>query len=111
LKRRGALHITATLLLAMAGFSHGQIMPFQQDQNQLNRANSAPQIRPNPQANAMISNSQAVNLARQRFAGKILRISLVGEGDNRRYQIRMENEGKVFTVFVHAFTGRITGGP
>jgi|TARA_B100000315_G_scaffold226950_1_gene234310 uncharacterized membrane protein YkoI len=94
----------------MAGFSHGQIMPFQQDPNELNRANSAQQIRPNPQANAMISERQAVNLARQRFTGNILRISLIGEGDNRRYQIRMENEGKVFTVFVHAFTGRVTGG-
>jgi len=34
----------------------------------------------------------------------------VGEGNNRRYQIRMENQGKVFTVFVHATTGRVTGG-
>ncbi|MDP6417366.1 MAG: PepSY domain-containing protein [Gammaproteobacteria bacterium] len=110
MKSRDALHITVTLLLAMAGFSHGQTMPVQQDQNQLNRANSAQQIRPNPQANAMISERQAVNLAQQQFTGNILRISLIGEGDNRRYQIRMENEGKVFTVFVHAFTGRVTGG-
>ena len=110
MKRRGALLITATLLLAMAGFSHGQIMLFQQDQNPLNPANSAQQIRPNPQANAMISQRQAVNLAQQRFTGNILRISLIGEGDNRRYHIRMENEGKVFTVFVHAFTGRVEGG-
>jgi len=34
----------------------------------------------------------------------------VGEGSNQRYQIRMENEGKVFTVFVNAITGRISGG-
>jgi len=51
-----------------------------------------------------------VNLARQRFAGNILRITLVGESSNQRYQIRMENSGKVFTVFVHARNGEVTGG-
>jgi uncharacterized membrane protein YkoI len=51
-----------------------------------------------------------VNLARQQFAGNILRITLIGEGARQRYQIRMENAGKVFTVFVHAKTGEVTGG-
>ncbi|MDA1369446.1 MAG: PepSY domain-containing protein [Proteobacteria bacterium] len=110
MKKRGILSFTAYLLMAVAGISHAQLMPFQQDQNQLNRANRAQQIRTEPQANAMLTELQAVNLARQRFPGNILRISLVGEGETRRYQIRMENEGKVFTVFVHAFTGRVSGG-
>jgi hypothetical protein len=43
-------------------------------------------------------------------AGNILRISLIGEGANQLYQIRMENEGKVSTVFVNVITGRISGG-
>ena len=57
-----------------------------------------------------ISERQAINLARQQFAGNVLRISLVGQGNNLRYQIRMENEGKIFTVFVNANTGAVSGG-
>lgn len=63
-----------------------------------------------PQANSRVTESQAADLVRQRFAGNILRISLIGEGANQRYQFRMENEGKVFTVFVHVATGRVSGG-
>ena len=86
--------------------------PSPQDRNDF-RANAQAREIPNenPQVNGLISERQAVNLARQRFAGNILRISLVGEAPDQRYQIRMENEGKVFTVFVHATTGRISGGP
>ena len=62
------------------------------------------------QARPRVTERQAVEIARQRFAGNVLRISLIGEGDNQRYQIRMENEGKVFTVFVNVITGRISGG-
>ena len=94
-------------LSAMAGHSVAQVQP----QNQLDRAVPAREIRTNPQQpNGLITERQAVNLARQRFPGNVLRISLIGEGQNQRYQIRMENEGKVFTVFVHATTGRVTGG-
>jgi uncharacterized membrane protein YkoI len=94
----------------MAGFSHAQLLPFQQDQSQLNRNNQAQDIRNAAQADGRITELQAGNLARQRFPGNILRLTLVGEGDNQRWQIRMENEGKVFTVFVHVTTGRVTGG-
>ncbi len=87
-----------------------QVLPAQVDQNQLDRANPLRDLRNNPQANTRINERQAVNLARQRFAGNILRISLIGEGPNQRYQIRMEDQGKVFTVFVHAITGEVTGG-
>ncbi len=102
--------LTSVALMSSAGYGFAQTLPFQQDQNQLDRNTGARDIRTNPQANGRITEQQAVNLAKQRFAGAILRITLVGEGDNQRYQIRMENEGKVFTVFVHVLTGRVTGG-
>ena len=102
--------VTVFVLASTTSIGYAQLLPFQQDQNQLDRSNSAREIRTNPQANGRITERQAVNLAKQRFPGNVLRISLVGEGENQRYQIRMENEGKVFTVFVHVATGRVTGG-
>lgn len=66
---------------------------------------------PGAQAPAVsISRQQAVGLAKQRFPGNVLRITLIGEAENRRYQIRMENEGRVFTVYVHATSGTVSGG-
>ena len=65
---------------------------------------------PGAQSSQRVTQQQAVDIAKRRFEGNVLRISVVGEGANRRYQIRMENEGKVFTVFVNATTGRISGG-
>ena len=102
--------VTAVVLAGTASIGYAQLLPFQQDQSQLDRRSDAREIRNNPQANGRITERQAVNLARQRFPGNILRISLVGEGESQRYQIRMENDGKVFTVFVHVLTGRVTGG-
>ena len=90
--------------------SYGQILPFQVEQNQLDRSNPLRDLQVNPQANGIITERQAVNLTRQQFAGNILRITLIGEGAEQRYQIRMENAGKVFTVLVHARTGEVTGG-
>jgi len=110
LKKLGLLFSTALLLASMTVYSHAQLVPPQIEQNQLDQAAPGRELRNNPQANGIIAERQAVNLARQRFEGNILRISLVGEGNNRRYQIRMENQGKVFTVFVHATTGAVTGG-
>lgn len=109
MKTNGAL-LLASLLAGLSGSVSGQLAP-QVDQNQLDRANPAQEIRQNPQqANVRVNERQAVALARQQFEGNVLRISLTGERPNRRYQIRMENEGKVFTVFVHATTGQVTGG-
>ncbi len=106
--RNGLRHLIA--LAAFLSASVGaQVTPIPLDQANPDR-NSVRDLRNNPQVNGRITERQAVNLARQRSAGNILRISLIGEGENQRYQIRMENEGKVFTVFVHAVTGRITGG-
>ena len=90
--------------------SYGQILPFQVEQNQLDRSNPLRDLRVNPQVNGIVTERQAVNLTRQQFAGNILRITLIGEGAEQRYQIRMENAGKVFTVLVHARTGEVTGG-
>lgn len=106
---RSTLVLVVALSL-MAGLLRAQSLPLQVDQNQLDRSNAAREIRSVPQANVRISERQAVSLARQRFAGNVLRISLIGEGNSLRYQIRMENEGKVFTVFVHASSGRVTRG-
>ena len=96
--------------MSWSALSYGQILPFQVELNQLDRSNPLRDLRVNPQANGIITERQAVNLARQQFAGNILRITSIGEGAEQRYQIRMENAGKVFTVFVHARTGEVTGG-
>ena len=96
--------------MGWSALSYGQILPFQVELNQLDRSNPLRDLRVNPQANGIITERQAVNLARQQFAGNILRITLIGESAGQRYQIRMENAGKVFTVFVHAKTGEVTGG-
>ncbi len=109
MKRVGSVVLLGWLAVSLAAPVSAQVLPYQVEQNQLDRANPLRDLR-NPQANTRINERQAVNLARQRFAGNILRISLVGEGPNQRYQIRMENEGKVFTVFVHAITGEVSGG-
>ncbi|PCI74648.1 MAG: hypothetical protein COB20_14890 [SAR86 cluster bacterium] len=95
------------LLLGAGEFAHAQNIPIPPIQIDINRNDNG---RNNTQANPRVTERQAVEIARQRFAGSILRISLVGEGNNQRYQIRMENEGKVFTVFVNVSTGRISGG-
>ncbi|NKB34270.1 MAG: hypothetical protein GKR91_14355 [Pseudomonadales bacterium] len=110
MKKLGLIISAALFLFSMSVYSYAQLVPVQVEQNQLDRVAPTRDLQNNPQANGIISERQAVNFARQRFAGNILRISLVGEGNNRRYQIRMENQGKVFTVFVHSTTGEVTGG-
>ena len=102
--------IIVALLLIPVEVASAQSLLVQQDQIGINPNAIQQDIRRSPQANATITERQAVSLARQRFPGNILRITLIGEGANRRYQIRMENEGKVFTVFVNVATGRVTGG-
>lgn len=96
-----------TLLLAAGNFAHAQNVPISPPQIDINRNDSG---RNKPQANPRVTRQQAGEIAKARFAGSVLRITLVGEGSNQRHQIRMENEGKVFTVFVNAITGRISGG-
>ncbi|MSR11600.1 MAG: hypothetical protein EXR84_07360 [Gammaproteobacteria bacterium] len=93
-----------------AGAGYAQMLPIQLGQNAISPLPGLRENRSTPQANARITEARAVELARQQFTGNILRISLIGEGDNQLYQIRMENEGKVFTVFVHVATGRVSGG-
>ncbi len=101
------LSFLVILLLSAGEFAYAQNVPIPPPQIDINRNDSG---RNNVQANPRVTQQQAVAIAKQRFAGNVLRISLVGEGNNQRYQIRMENEGKVFTVFVNVATGRISGG-
>ncbi len=104
------LLLLGLMLSMLAPLSRAQPPP-QQDQNDSNRSNFSPRIRNGAvRAPLQINELQAVNIVRQRFAGTVLRINLIGEATNRRYQIRMENEGKVFTVFVNANTGVVSGG-
>jgi uncharacterized membrane protein YkoI len=109
LKKHISVIVLGLSMLSLAVQGQAQLLPLQVEQNQLDRSNPLREIRNNPQVNGRITDRQAVNLARQQFAGNILRVTLIGEPPNQRYQIRMENAGKVFTVFVHATTGEVTG--
>ena len=100
-----ALALSASLSLPMAA----QAQPARDLQNQLDPGRRASNSRQKA-SELMLSERQAVAQARAKAAGNVLRISLVGEGANQRYQIRMEHDGKVFTVFVHARTGKVTQG-
>lgn len=104
------INLFAILFLGIIELSYARNISIQPAQIDLNQNSGSREIRNSPQANARVTERQAVALARQRFSGNILRISLVGEGNTQRYQIRMENEGKVFTVFVDVATGRVSGG-
>ncbi|PCJ17662.1 MAG: hypothetical protein COA96_17545 [SAR86 cluster bacterium] len=110
MNRITTVFIITALLFATAGPLYAQRLPIRQNQSELNRNAGAREIRNSSQASGTITQRQAVNLAKQQFSGNVLRISLIGEGENQRYQIRMESEGKVFTVFVHIATGRVTRG-
>lgn len=101
------LSFLVILLLGTGEFAHAQNVAIPVPQIDINKNDGD---RDTTQANPRVTRQQAAEIAKQRFAGSILRISLVGEGSNQRHQIRMENEGKVFTVFVNAITGRISGG-
>lgn len=97
-------------LSGMAGLGYAQLPAPPQPELNFNANAGARDLRSNAPDTSKVSERQALILARQQYAGNILRISLIGDGENQRYQIRMENEGKVFTVFVHATTGKISGG-
>ena len=109
-KKIGLATLALFLFSSVSGYSHIQITPVQVDQKTLDKPAMNLDSRNNQQTDGIISERQAVTLARQKFEGNILRISLVGEGANRQYRIRMESEGRVFTVFVNASTGSVTGG-
>ena len=99
----------ALMLLFIAETGYGQQLPPAQ-LNPGDLRNSVQQAPANPAQLTTVSQRQAIALARQKYAGNVLRASLVGEGANQRWQIRMENEGKVFTIFVHATTGQVSSG-
>ena len=107
MSKTSILSLLVALLFGVVEVAYAQNIPAQPAQLDINRSDNAGNA---TQARPRVTERQAVEIARQRFAGNILRISLIGEGANQRYQIRMENEGKVFTVFVNVITGRISGG-
>ncbi|MFN3164009.1 MAG: PepSY domain-containing protein [Pseudohongiellaceae bacterium] len=109
MKITSVVMVTAMLLATLVTPAQAQLAP-QVEQNQLDRANQSQRVQPESRAGLRINERQAVALAREKFTGNVLRISLVGQGNNRRYQIRMEDEGKVFTVYVHGMSGEVTGG-
>ncbi|MEX0618886.1 MAG: PepSY domain-containing protein [Pseudohongiellaceae bacterium] len=108
LKRWSGLFLVVTLTVAQVTLA--QVPGLNPGDLNNNLDNSRQNPRNQSATDVNISETQAIALARQRFTGNILRITLTGEGANRRYQIRMENEGKVFTVYVHATSGRVSGG-
>ena len=104
--------MAAVLVVAgvMAMPAHAQLLPPPATPPiQLDNVGGTGQRRAQPPA-VKISERQAVEIARASYPGNVLRISLIGQGANMRYQLRMENEGKVFTVFVDANTGAVSGG-
>lgn len=99
--------MTILLWFATAG-AHAQLLPVPMPEPLDLNGRGA---RPERQAPAVrITEQEAVALARGQFPGNVLRITLVTDEGVARYQLRMENEGKVFTVFVNAQTGEVTGG-
>ena len=96
-------------MLLSATVSLGQRPPSIQP-GQLDNGTAPRDLRRTEAPAPAISERQAVTLAREQFAGNILRISLIGEGEALRYQIRMEDEGRIFTVYVDATTGAVSGG-
>lgn len=93
----------------MAQASFGQRPPVIQPPN-LDRATNPRDLRQAETPAPRITQRQALEIARERFEGNVLRISLVVQNNVLSYQIRMENEGKIFTVFVNANTGAVSGG-
>ncbi len=104
-----ALITAMSMALTQPGFT--QIAPaVQPGQLDINNSGSSQDVRQSQLPAPQISERQAISLAREQFSGNVLRISLIGQGQKLRYQIRMENEGKIFTVFVDANTGAVSGG-
>ncbi len=109
LRKRYAILIIMASLIAVAQPGYGQRVPVIEPP-QLDNAANPPALRQTQTPAPRITERQALDLARGQVNGNVLRISLVGQGNALRYQIRMENEGKIFTVFVNANTGAVSGG-
>jgi len=55
-----------------------------------------------------VNQRQALERVRARYAGNVISINEVRQGNRVRYRVRVDNEGNIFTVFVDQATGRIT---
>ena len=100
--------IVTLALLLITGSATAQVLLVQQDSREIINNNTAQQIRRAQQQNAAISQRQALELARKQFAGRVIGISLVGEGRQQRYRIRLDHEGNIFTLTVNASTGKVS---
>lgn len=105
----GVISLLATVATAMPVYAQLLPPPATPPIELNNAAGGNDQRRAQPPS-VKISERRAVELARAAFGGNVLRISLIGQGANLRYQLRMENEGKIFTVFVDANTGAVSNG-
>jgi len=109
--KRIKILLLAVYLLGLAQVGAAQLAPaVQPGQLDINNSNAPRDVRQAQVPAPRISERQAIDLARQQFAGNVLRISLIAQGNSLIYQIRMENDGRVFTVFVDAMTGAVSGG-
>lgn len=59
---------------------------------------------PREQAEPRISRREASEIAQQNFPGKVVSIQLA----NQRWRVRVDQDGRVFDVFVDVETGRVT---
>lgn len=107
--KKTVLIFTSLLVLLFGPGSFGQRPPSIQP-GQLDNGTAPRDLRRTEAPSPAISERQAIALAREQFTGNVLRISLIGEGPALRYQIRMEDEGRIFTVFVNATSGSVSGG-
>ena len=59
---------------------------------------------PREQAEPRVSRREASEIAQQSFPGKVVSIQLVSQ----RWRVRVDQDGRVFDVFVDAETGQVT---
>jgi len=100
--------IVTLIVLLATGPVAAQVLLVQQDSREIINNNRAPEIRRAQEQNAAISQRQALELVRKQFQGMVIGITLVGEGRQQRYRIRLDQKGNIFTITVNASTGKVS---
>ena len=72
--------------------------------------NATRNVNPESSANSLtsqprISRSQAMNIASDRYEGKVL--SILMDNSSNNWRVRMDRDGTVFNVFVNASSGDV----
>ena len=101
---RGGIILRSLVLtvIAMLALTLGSLSAWAQvGQGQNNLLDDRDQ---NQEARTRISKRQASELAQKNYDGRVLNVRL--EGD--QWRVRMDEDGKVFNVFVHAQTGKVS---